>query len=78
MAIDRRILELALKGLEAERDRIASEIDELRARLGSAAKTAKRTTRRVRKKARKMTAAQRRAISKKMKAVWAERKKARR
>ncbi len=85
----RRILELALKGLEAERDVIASEIAELRAKLGG--KIAKRKRRRatnaikkeltktVKQKvasAKKMRAAQRKAISQKMKAVWARRKKA--
>ncbi len=85
----RRILELALKGLEAERDVIASEIAELRAKLGG--KIAKRKRRRATKaikkeltktvkqkvaSAKKMGAAQRKAISKKMKAVWARRKKA--
>ena len=39
---DRRILELALKGLEAERDVIASEIAELRAKLGGKIATRKR------------------------------------
>ena len=85
----RRILELALKGLEAERDVIASEIAELRAKLGG--KIAKRKRRRATKaikkevtktvkqkvaSAKKMGAAQRKAISQKMKAVWARRKKA--
>ncbi len=85
----RRILELALKGLEAERDVIASEIAELRAKLGG--KIAKRNRRRATKaikkeviktvkqkvaSAKKMGAAQRKAISQKMKAVWARRKKA--
>ena len=85
----RRILELALKGLEAERDVIASEIAELRAKLGG--KIAKRKRRRATKaikkeviktvkqkvaSAKKMSAARRKAISQKMKAVWARRKKA--
>ena len=85
----RRILELALKGLEAERDVIASEISELRAKLGGKIATRRRrratkaiqkeVTKAVRQKvasARKMSAAQRKAISQKMKAVWARRKKA--
>jgi hypothetical protein len=54
MAIDRRLLEYALKGLEAERDRITYEIEELRARLGG------RIARRKRQRA---TAAIRREIS---------------
>ena len=86
---DRRILELALKGLEAERDVIASEIAEVRAKLGGKIATWKRrrATKAIKKEvtkvvmqkvasARKMSAAQKKAISKKMKAVWALRKKA--
>lgn len=102
MATDRRILELALKGLEAERDVIESQLTELRAqvatliaprgarrarRAGAAAK--KRRNRAVKglqrevsravasgkKKARKMSAEQRKAISERMKAAWARRKK---
>jgi len=42
MAVEQRILELALKGLLAERDRIAFEIEELRARLGGRVATARR------------------------------------
>ena len=90
---DRRILELALKGLEAERDVIASEIAELQAKLGGKISTRKRrratkaikkevtkeVTKGVKQKvasARKMSAAQKKAISMKMKAFWARRKKA--
>ena len=39
---DKRILELALRGLEAERDVIVSEIAELRAKLGGRIATRKR------------------------------------
>jgi len=42
MATDRRILELALTGLEAERDGIISEMAELRARLGGSVVKARR------------------------------------
>ena len=85
---DRRILELALKGLEAERDVIASEIAELRAKLVGKIATRKRrrATKALKKavaktvkqkvaSAKKMSAAQRKVISQKMKAVWAKRKK---
>ncbi len=85
----RRILELALKGLEAERDVIASEVAELRAKLVGKIATRKRrrATKALRKEvakavkqkvasAKKMSAARRKAISQKMKAVWARRKKA--
>lgn len=90
---DRRILELALKGLEAERDVIVSEIAELRAKLAVRVATGKRkrATKAIRKqvtknvqqgitsakkRARKMSAAQRKALSQKMKAAWARRKAA--
>ncbi len=86
---DRRILELALKGLEAEREVIASEIAELRAKLGGKIATRKRrrATKAIKKEviktvkqkvasAKKMSAAQKKAISKRMKAFWARRKKA--
>ena len=85
---DRRILELAVKGLEAERDVIASEIAELRAKLVGKIATRKRrrATKALKKEvaktvkqtvasAKKMSAAQRKVISQKMKAVWAKRKK---
>lgn len=102
MATDRRILELALKGLEAERDVIAADITELRTRLaaliapsgarrarraGAAAKKRRqravkglerevtRAVKKGKKKARKMTAAQRKLISKRMKETWAARRK---
>jgi hypothetical protein len=74
MATDRRILELALKGLEAERARINTELAEILARLGRSAATSKKVTRK--KRRRKMSTAQRQAISKKMKAAWARRKEA--
>lgn len=89
MASDKRILELALKGLEAERDVILAEIAEVRARLGG--RIAKRKRKRavqgvknivgkkassVKETTRKMTAAQKKAISDRMKKVWASRRKA--
>lgn len=75
MATDRRILELALKGLEAERARVDEEIAEIRVRLeGSAQPAAKKTARKKRRR-RKMSAAQRKAISERMKKTWAARRK---
>ena len=71
-----RLVELALKGLEAERARIETEIAEVRSRLdGSTGSTAiavvtKRQTRR------KMSVAARRRISEGMKARWAAYRKA--
>jgi hypothetical protein len=82
MATDRRLLELALKGLEAERDVIVAEIDELRARLGGriakarrgrAVKAIKEAVRP--RKRRKLSASQRKAISERMKKTWAARRK---
>jgi hypothetical protein len=100
---DKKILEYALKGLEAERDVIETQIMELRRRLSAAiaptrrpgprpsAETAKKRRGRAikgverevaravkagKKKARKMTAAQRKLISKRMKEAWARRKAA--
>ena len=90
---DRRILELALKGLEAERDVIVSEIAELRAKLGGkiatrkrrratkalkneVSKTISRKVTSAKKRTRKMSEAQKKVLSNKMKAAWARRKKA--
>lgn len=80
MATDRRLLELALKGLEAERTRIDQEMALLRSQLsGTKTASAPRKKRKKRKKTRrkkkKMSAAQRRAISRSMKKAWARRKK---
>jgi len=87
MATDRRLLELALKGLVAERDRIAYEITELRARLGGRLAVGKRrraikalrqeiTGKPARKRSgrKKMSASQRKLISERMKQAWARRK----
>ena len=70
-----RLWELALKGLEAERDRIETEIAELRSRLtGTASMAVAVVTKRQNR--RKMSAAARRRISEAMKARWAARMKA--
>ena len=71
-----RLWELALRGLEAERERIDMEIAQVRSELnGSRASTtlAVATTRQGR---RKMSAAARRRISAAMKARWAARRQA--
>jgi hypothetical protein len=73
MVANTRLLELALKGLKAERDRITREIDELTARLNGA-RPAQPAKKRGARKKRRLSTAQRQAISKRMKATWAERR----
>lgn len=69
---DRRLLELAIAGLEAQRDRIEDELLQLRRRIGGGgAKAGKRSPRRGRKR----TAAEKRAHSERMKAIWAAKKR---
>lgn len=65
---DRRIFELALKGLEAERDRISYEIAELSARLGGRVAKArrKRATRAVAREVTKTTRRAARTVKKKV------------
>lgn len=82
MATEKRLLELALKGLEAERTRIDQEMAAIRSQLsGTNAPAARRKkTRRkkaTRKKAtgRRMSAARRKALSESMKKAWARRKR---
>ena len=70
---ERRVLELALLGLETERRRIEQEMNELHARLGSAGRVAVRThnsTRLAHNKGKSMSAAQKKKISQAMKARW--------
>ena len=67
-----RLVELALKGLEAERARIDREIAELMMQGSPKPAAAARTQRR----ARRLTAAGRKKLSDMMKARWAERRKA--
>jgi uncharacterized protein YdaU (DUF1376 family) len=78
MPTDKRILELALKGLEAEAKRIDEEIVQVRQQLERAyhpgATAGKMAAPRRR---RKMSAAARKLISQRMREVWAERRKAR-
>ena len=76
MAItESRLVELAISGLEAQRTRIEEELADLRARQTSASNgsnpnSAEKSGRRGR------TAAQKKAHSERMKAIWAERKRA--
>jgi hypothetical protein len=74
----RRVLELALLGLESERHRIEEELADIRERLGRTradqierGQPAGVAQRHSPNKGRKMTAAQRRKISRAMKARWA-------
>ena len=77
---ERRVLELALIGLQSEQRRLDAELDDIRRRLSGAStaiahsRLQKRTMsseRTAPNKGRKMTAAQRRKISQAMKARWA-------
>ena len=88
--LDRTILEFALKGLEAERQRIESEIENVRQQLGrgkrgrpksatksgkkAAAKKAASNNEAAAKKRKPMSAARRKAISERMKKSWAKKK----
>ena len=80
MALDRRrLLELAAERLEAEKQRIDEEIAEIRAELeseksppGTKTKTKTPTPKR---RSRKLSAKERKAVSDRMKKYWAERKK---
>jgi len=78
MTAERRILELAIIGLETERKRIEQELSDLRQRLGRTPTPAPQgptaTSRRLRpspNKGRTMSAAQKKKISQAMKARWA-------
>ena len=87
---DRRVLELALLGLQAEQRRINDELADIRARLGQAPSTSRQQStasptapqhtaavgRSAPNKGRKMSAAQKRKISLAMKARYAAKKKA--
>ncbi len=69
--MDTRIIELAIEALEEKRKAIAAEIAELTAQITGGAPKAAGI---VRKGRRTRTAAERRAHSERMKAIWAERK----
>ena len=72
-----RLLELALKGLEAERARIENEIAEIRGQLrGSTTPTGRGASVTPRRKRRKMSAEAKRRISEGMKRRYAELKSA--
>jgi hypothetical protein len=80
MPTNTRILELALKGLQTERQRIEEEIVEVTAKLGGAAVAMSRRGFGMPQKAapprrRRFTAAQRKAFSDRMKRYWAEKRR---
>jgi predicted nucleic acid-binding Zn-ribbon protein len=71
---DRRLLELAISGLEAQRDRIEEELAQLRRRAGGGSKSVT-SAKKGRRRGRKRTAAEKKAHSERMKAIWAARKR---
>src|SRR5262245_43368991 len=80
MPSTKRLLELAIKGLGVERERIEEELLQLRQQLNGT-KGPQRAQRAATKMAaprqkRKMSAAAKRQISKRMREIWAQRKAA--
>ena len=73
-----RLLTLALERLQSERARIDSEIGEIQAQLKTGIGPASQKTTRRKRKRRSMTTEQRKAISERMSASWAKRKKQKR
>ena len=72
-----RLLELAIEGLERQRAALAAEIEALRSEMkGSPARSAKKAKTATRPKRRAKTAAEKRALSRKMKAIWRKKKAA--
>src|SRR5262249_10032341 len=80
MASTKRLLELAIKGLEVERERLDEELLQLRQQLNGTKgpQHAQRaaTKRAAPRQKRKMSAAAKRQISKRMREIWAQRRKA--
>jgi hypothetical protein len=80
MPSTKRLLELAIKGLEVERERIDDELLQLRQQLNGT-KGLQHAQRAATKMAaprqkRKMSVAAKRQISKRMREIWAQRRKA--
>jgi len=80
MPTTKRLLELAIKGLEVERERIEEELLQLRQQLNGT-KGPQHAQRAATKMAaprrkRKMSAAEKKQISKRMREIWAQRRKA--
>jgi hypothetical protein len=80
MPSTKRLLELAIKGLEVERERIDEELLQLRQQLNGTKgpQHAQRAARKMaaRRQKRKMSAAAKRQISKRMREIWVQRRKA--
>jgi hypothetical protein len=78
MSTHSRLLELALKGLEAERQRIDEEIADIRQQIGNGAgrQPAARTQAAAAPRKNRLSAAGRKAISNALKRRWAEKRKA--
>jgi hypothetical protein len=79
MASTKRLLELAIKGLEGERERLDQELLQLRQQLNATQGTyqVQRTaTKMAAPRRRKMSATARKQISKRMREIWAQRRKA--
>ena len=72
MTDNKRLLELALKGLEAERQRIDQEMSDIHRQLGSRAGSSTRASH----SAGNLTPAGRKKLSELMKKRWAEKRKA--
>ena len=80
MASTKRLLELAIKGLEVDRERLDEELLQLRQQLNATQGThqVQRTATKMAapRQQRKMSAAAKRQISKRMREIWAQRRKA--
>jgi hypothetical protein len=80
MPSTKRLLELAIKGLEVERERIDEELLQLRQQLNGTKGThqLQRTATKMAapRQRRKMSAAARKQMSKRMREIWAQRRKA--
>lgn len=76
--VRKRLLELALDRLESERARINRELEAIQSEVkGGRGRAARTATKAPRKRGRgKMSAAERKAVSERMKKYWSQRKRA--
>ena len=72
----KRLLELALKGLEAERQRIDEEIADIQEQIGGGGQRSRNQTARPAQTGSRLTAAGRKKLSDLMKRRWAAKKRA--